>query len=120
MKKLIAAAAVFTFTFIANAAPSPTPAQLLASLDGAENAVAKGEIVYQLGEMEAAEATDKLIEVFETADHQGLRVMAALSLAKIGDEAGLDVVKRAAFNDANDYVKKMCGVIYVANWRGEF
>jgi HEAT repeat protein len=124
MKNLIVTAAFALFATVnlsaaSIAAPVPTVEQLLLQLKEAKTDVAKGDIVYQLGEMEAQEATDALLDVFYNAEHEGLRVMAALSIAKIGDDKGLDAIKNAAHTDDSPYVKKMCGVFYVAEYYGE-
>jgi HEAT repeat protein len=124
MKQFIVTAA-FAFFATVNlsaasiVAPTPTVEQLLLQLKEAKTDVAKGDIVYQLGEPAAREATDELIDIFYNAEHEGLRAMAALSIAKIGDDKGMDVLKKAAYTDDSPYVKKMCGIYYVAEFRGE-
>lgn len=70
---------------------------------------------YYLGEFKMSNSTFELMRILRNEDNnECLRIMAALSLIKIGDERGIYLVKWTAKNDDNIRVKNMCAKFYYA------
>ncbi len=67
---------------------------------------------YYLGERKSSKAIIPLMNVLHTDKSPEARVMAALSLFKIGDERGIYAVKQAIEDDPDPMVQKMCGIFY--------
>jgi HEAT repeat protein len=116
-------AALLAFAFVAtsfsNPQARPPRASTLALLCELRMELAdeeRGELIYEIGERRAVEAVECLTRILDEDDNEGVRIMAALALRKIGDDVGLDAVKHAAIYDDSGYVRKMCGVFYV-DWR---
>jgi hypothetical protein len=77
---------------------------------------------YYLGERKSSKAVIPLMKILKSDKSPEARIMAALSLFKIGDERGIYAIKQAIQFDDNDWVKKMCGIFYqmhMANKEGE-
>ena len=69
---------------------------------------------YYLGEMKSENAVLPLMQILRDDNCYGARIVAALSLIKIGDEQGVYMVKRTAkFND-EEGVRKMSQKFYLA------
>jgi HEAT repeats len=67
---------------------------------------------YYLGERKSTKAVIPLMNVLHTDKSPEARIMAALSLFKIGDERGIYAIKQAVQFDDNEWVKKMCNIFY--------
>ena len=52
------------------------------------------------------------MNILHTDKSPEARIMAALSLFKIGDERGIYAIKQAVQFDDNEWVKKMCNIFY--------
>lgn len=78
----------------------------------AENEGLRISSSYYLGERKSGEAVIPLMNILHTDKSPEARIMAALSLFKIGDERGIYAVKQAAQFDDNEWVKKMCNIFY--------
>ena len=67
---------------------------------------------YYLGERKSSRGVIPLMNTLHTDESVEARIMAALSLFKIGDERGIFAVKRAIEFDDNEQVRKMCAIFY--------
>jgi len=67
---------------------------------------------YFLGEIKADEAVIPLMKILKNDQNEEARIMAALSLLKIGDSRGLFAIKRTIQFDDSERVKKMCSIFY--------
>lgn len=67
---------------------------------------------YYLGETQISAAVIPLMDILHNDKSPEARMMAALSLFKLGDERGIFAVKNAAKSDENEQVRKMCGIFY--------
>lgn len=63
---------------------------------------------YFLGEMKSDEAVIPLMKILKSDDNEESRIMAALSLIKIGDSRGVYAVKQAIKYDESERVNKLC------------
>lgn len=68
--------------------------------------------VYHLGEQKSQKAVIPLMDVLRTDSAAEARIMAALSLYKIGDQRGIFAIKKAIEFDKNEQVRKMCSIFY--------
>jgi len=78
----------------------------------ADNLGLKISASYYLGERKSSKAVIPLMSILKSDKSPEARVMAALSLFKIGDERGLYAVKQAVKFDDNEWVRKMCNIFY--------
>ncbi|HEX2865424.1 MAG TPA: HEAT repeat domain-containing protein [Ignavibacteriales bacterium] len=67
---------------------------------------------YALGEIKSAKAMIPLLAMLKDEPVEGARIMAALSLYKIGKEQGIYAIERAAQFDKSERVRKMCTNFY--------
>ncbi len=67
---------------------------------------------YFLGELKSDEAVIPLMKILKSDINEEARIMAALSLSKIGDSRGIFAVKQAISFDKSERVKKMCSNFY--------
>ncbi len=63
---------------------------------------------YYLGEMKSQKAVLPLMKLLHTATSEEARIIAALSLAKIGDSRGLFAVRQNGKFDDSPLVRRMC------------
>ena len=78
----------------------------------ADNLGLKISASYYLGERKSSKAVIPLMSILKSDKSPEARVMAALSLFKIGDERGIYAIKQAVKFDDNEWVKKMCNIFY--------
>ena len=78
----------------------------------ADNLGLKISASYYLGERKSSKAVIPLMSILKSDKSPEARVMAALSLFKIGDERGIYAIKQAVTFDDNEWVKKMCNIFY--------
>ena len=76
-----------------------------------DNLGLKVSAAYFLGERKSQKSVIPLMKILREDKSPEARIMAALSLFKIGDERGLFAVKQAIKFDDNDQVKKMCEIL---------
>ena len=76
-----------------------------------DNSGLRASSAYYLGEMKSEKAVIPLMEILRTDTSASTRIMAALSLYKIGDARGLHAIKQAIRFDSDEQVKKMCGLL---------
>lgn len=67
---------------------------------------------YYLGERESGKAVIPLMNVLHNDKAPEARIMAALSLYKIGDQRGIYALKGAMTEDSNEWVRSMCKIFY--------
>lgn len=67
---------------------------------------------YYLGERKSSKAVIPLMNILHNDKSPEARIMAALSLFKIGDERGIYAIKQAVQFDNSEWVKKMCSIFY--------
>lgn len=67
---------------------------------------------YYLGERGSEKAVLPLMNILHTDKSIEARIMAALSLFKIGNEKGMYAVKRAIKFDESQQVRRMCEIFY--------
>lgn len=77
-----------------------------------ENQGLKTSSTYFLGEIKADEAVIPLMNILKSDDNEESRIMAALSLVKIGDRRGIFAIKQAIKFDSSERVQKMCSIFY--------
>jgi len=69
---------------------------------------------YYLGECKAQCAVLPLMKLLHSAEDPNVRIIAALSLIKIGDERGVFSVERTAIFDESECVRKISNRFYMA------
>lgn len=77
-----------------------------------ENQGLKMSSTYFLGELKSDKAVIPLMKILKTEDNEESRIMAALSLLKIGDSRGIFAIKQAINFDDSERVQKMCSIFY--------
>lgn len=75
--------------------------------------------VYMIGDLCCKKGVIKLMSLLRNDECEEIRILAALSLCKIGDGRGIFAVKRAAIFDESERVKRLCGIFYKAFQMGE-
>lgn len=78
-----------------------------------------GSCVYLMGELQSQKSVIPLLSLLHNAECEEIRILAALSLCKIGDARGIYAVKRAAIFDASERVKRLCSQFYKASIAGK-
>ncbi len=74
---------------------------------------------YFLGELCNRKGVIPLLSLLHNARCEEIRILAALSLCKIGDARGIYAVKRAGIYDESERVKKLCNLFYKAAIAGK-
>ena len=77
-----------------------------------DNLGLKVSAAYYLGERKSSRGVIPLMHVLHNDESPGARIIAALSLFKIGDERGIFAIKRAIEFDKNERVRNMCAIFY--------
>lgn len=67
---------------------------------------------YFLGELRSSNAVIPLMKILNTEKHEGLRIIAAWSLIKIGDPRGIYLVKSQSETCEDCSVQSMCAYFY--------
>ena len=67
---------------------------------------------YFLGELKSDEAVIPLMRILKNDENEEARIIAALSLVKIGDARGVFAIKQAIKFDSSERVKKLCSIFY--------
>lgn len=65
-----------------------------------------------LGDLRADESVIPLLRLFNNSENSGVKIAAALSLLKIGDERGIKAIKYSALYADDPHVKNMCHRFY--------
>lgn len=66
---------------------------------------------YYLGENRSSEAVELLMQMLREGNDYSERLIAALSLYKIGDERGIFLIKRIAELEEDSQITKMCKIL---------
>ena len=74
---------------------------------------------YMLGELCCERSVVTLLDVLHSNPSEELRILAALSLYKIGDSRGLYAIKQAIKFDESDRVSRLCEKFYGAYMKKE-
>ena len=77
-----------------------------------ENCGVQASAMYMLGDLKIEKAVIPLMSMLKSAPDEKSRIIAALSLCKIGDGRGTFAVKRAALYDSSDRVRLICSWYY--------
>lgn len=78
-----------------------------------------GSCVYMMGELCCKVSVIPLLSLLHNSECEEIRILAALSLCKIGDARGIYAVKRAAIFDESQRVKRLCDLFYKATVSGK-
>lgn len=74
---------------------------------------------YMIGEVRCQRSIVSLLNMLHNSDSEELRILAALSLYKIGDSRGLYAIKQSIKFDESKRVQRMCDIVYKAYQRGD-
>ena len=74
---------------------------------------------YMLGELCCERSVITLLDVLHSNPSEELRILAALSLYKIGDSRGLYAIKQAIRFDESERVSRLCEKFYSAYMKNE-
>lgn len=110
---------LFTISAFGNQAPANTQLKnrdtvvksLLIGINS-DNYGLRTSSAYVIGELNLSEAVIPLMRMLRNETNEEARIMAALSLYKIGDARGIFAVKQAIRFDESPRVRKMCERIY--------
>jgi len=132
MKKFILVSVVLTafILFSANLFSQPVPKrsiqmnenQIFENLLIGTKSCNKGlcaSCVYMMGELCCEKSVIPLLSILHNAECEESRILAALSLCKIGDARGVFAVKRSAIFDESERVKRLCDLFYRATIAGK-
>ena len=119
---ILAAAALIIAATTAAAASDPSTAltaekyaraeqNLLIGIESDNQGVKEGS-AYMLGELKSSKAVVPLMKMLRTDDQEPARIVAALSLCRIGDARGVYAVKRATQFDDSERVAQRCAWFY--------
>ncbi len=84
-----------------------------------ENLGLQSSAAYMLGETRCDEAVIPLLKILHNSPYEEMRIMAALSLYKIGDSRGIFAVRQAIKFDESKRVSKLCNKFYRAYLQAE-
>lgn len=68
--------------------------------------------IYLLGELKADESVIELMRILRNDPYEEARILAALSLYKIGDARGINAIKQSIRFDESERVRKICQLFY--------
>ena len=74
---------------------------------------------FMLGEIKSDEAVLPLTSMLRDAEDERARIVAAISLIKIGSERSIYVVKQGIRFNESEKVRKMCEHLYYAHLQGD-
>jgi uncharacterized membrane protein len=86
----------------------------------ADNLGLKVSCAYFLGEIESQKAVIPLMRMLRSAETEQERLIAALSLIKIGDKRGVYLVKRRAEFCDCERTKRLCKNLYAAYYNSSY
>jgi len=79
----------------------------------------KAGCIYMVGEMRCQRSVVALLKILHNNQSEELRILAALSLYKIGDSRGIFAIKKAITYDESKRVQQMCELFYRATLQRE-
>jgi len=74
---------------------------------------------YFLGELCCKKSVIPLLSILHNGKCEEIRILAALSLCKVGDARGIYAIKRAGIYDESDRVRRLCKKFYSAFLAGK-
>ena len=74
---------------------------------------------YLLGELCCNKSVIPLLSILHNAECEEIRILAALSLCKIGDARGIYAIKRSGIYDESERVRRLCNLFYRAFLAGD-
>ncbi|NWF50820.1 MAG: HEAT repeat domain-containing protein [Ignavibacteriaceae bacterium] len=77
-----------------------------------DNQGLKNSSVFLLGELKADKSVIPLMKLLKSSENEDTRILAALSLLKIGDQRGIYAIKQAIKFDDSERVSKTCKKFY--------
>jgi hypothetical protein len=80
-----------------------------------DNLGLKAGCAYMAGELCCQRSVINLLAILHNAPSEELRILAALSLYKIGDARGIYAIKRAVKYDKSKRVQRLCEIFYKAS-----
>jgi len=69
---------------------------------------------YMIGELQCQRSVISLLGILHNNPSEELRILAALSLYKLGDSRGIYAIKQAIKYDESKRVQRMCEIFYAA------
>jgi hypothetical protein len=81
---------------------------------GSNNLGLQAGCTYMVGELSCQRSVICLMKLLHNSSSEELRILAALSLYKIGDSRGIYAVKQSIKFDESKRVQRMCGIFYKA------
>ena len=69
---------------------------------------------YMIGELQCQRSVIALLAILHDNPSEELRILAALSLYKLGDSRGIYAIKQAIKYDESERVQRMCKIFYKA------
>ncbi len=96
---------------IKNEVPDAAIQNLLVGLKS-DNYGLRTSAAYILGDIANSKAVFPLMTMLRTAESEDARIVAALSLYKIGNATGIFAVKQAGRFDSSERVRKLCQSFY--------
>ena len=84
-----------------------------------DNEGLKAGSTYMVGEMRCQRSVVALLKILHSNQSEELRILAALSLYKIGDSRGIFAIKKAITYDESKRVQQMCELFYRATLQRE-
>jgi hypothetical protein len=79
-----------------------------------DNVGLKSGCAYMVGELRCQRSVITLLQILHSSPSEELRILAALSLYKIGDTRGIFALKQAIKFDESKRVQRMCEIFYKA------
>jgi len=79
-----------------------------------DNEGLKAGCAYMAGEIRCQRSVVCLLKILHNNSSEEFRILAALSLYKIGDARGIYAIKQAIKYDESKRVQRMCGIFYNA------
>ena len=79
-----------------------------------ENYGLKAGCAYMIGELRCQRSVITLLSILHDNPSEELRILAALSLYKLGDSRGIYAIKQAISYDESKRVQRMCKIFYKA------
>lgn len=83
-----------------------------------DNEGLKAGCAYMAGEIRCQRSVVCLLKILHNNPSEEFRILAALSLYKIGDARGIYAIKQAIKYDESKRVQRMCGIFYKAYIQG--
>ena len=116
---------IFSFQIFPQETTVKTSAEMEACFEtlqqglNSDNAGLIAGCTYMIGEVRCQRSIISLLDMLHKSDSEELRILAALSLYKIGDSRGIYAIKQSIKFDESKRVQRMCDIFYKAYQRGD-